>query len=385
MIYHKNIGICLLSAVLLLQTVESFTGVSLVDTPKIRSELRVVTIDGGAKERVRDVVAFLGGSKDRPWKNEGQNQEFIVKSHAQQSLYPIAVENEGANVMDEGKDLFLPRALVLCSAALYGTNFTFVKILTESMPIGAMTSLRFFLASLFTFLWLIPRKGEKEEGVNVNGALLAGLEVGLWNSFGYVGQAVGLQTTDAGKSAFICSLAVVIVPILDALAGKKMSSKAIIGAIMALGGVALLEVGDGAGTVMDFTTEDFASYLQPIMFGLGFWKMEHAMQKYPCQARRITAAQLFAVFAISTIYCLSGGGGISPPDTAQVIEWVTNPSILGSLAWTGLITTALTIYMETVALKSLSAAETTLLFSTEPLWGAAFASFMLSEVCFPCF
>merc|ERR1711935_824283 len=60
-------------------------------------------------------------------------------------------------------------------------------------------------------------------------------------------------------------------------------------------------------------------------------------------------------------------------------EWFTDPSILISLFRTGCITTALTIYMETLALESLSAADTTLIFSTEPLWGTAFAVAIMGE------
>ena len=44
-----------------------------------------------------------------------------------------------------------------------------------------------------------------------------------------------------------------------------------------------------------------------------------------------------------------------------------------------MITTALTIYMENLAMKTLSAAETTLIFSTEPLWGTAFAAVFMNE------
>ena len=61
------------------------------------------------------------------------------------------------------------------------------------------------------------------------------------------------------------------------------------------------------------------------------------------------------------------------------MEWMTSPSILFSLFWTGCITTALTIYMETLALETLSATETTLIFSTEPLWGTAFAAAVMGE------
>eukprot|EP00585_Thalassiosira_rotula_P020155 CAMPEP_0196202850 /NCGR_PEP_ID=MMETSP0912-20130531/5511_1 /TAXON_ID=49265 /ORGANISM="Thalassiosira rotula, Strain GSO102" /LENGTH=102 /DNA_ID=CAMNT_0041476829 /DNA_START=6 /DNA_END=311 /DNA_ORIENTATION=+ len=65
------------------------------------------------------------------------------------------------------------------------------------------------------------------------------------------------------------------------------------------------------------------------------------------------------------------------------MTWLQTPSILGMLVWTGVVTTAFTMYMETVALKTLSAAETTLIFSTEPLFGAAFAALVANECLGP--
>lgn len=46
-------------------------------------------------------------------------------------------------------------------------------------------------------------------------------KVGLLNAIGYWAQSESLMTTTASKSAFICSLAVVFVPVLDALLGAK--------------------------------------------------------------------------------------------------------------------------------------------------------------------
>ena len=59
--------------------------------------------------------------------------------------------------------------------------------------------------------------------------------------------------------------------------------------------------------------------------------------------------------------------------------WLSNPTIEGAIVCTGLITTALTVYTETLALKTLSAAETTMVFSTEPIFGGACAAFVLGE------
>ena len=347
------------------------------------------------------------------------------------------------------------RWLLVAAAALYGTNFSVVKLLGDEMPVSISSSLRFGLATFATLPWLLdgflpifPGKNKNNnnkdnniinnsnsnsnsnsqqlEGINkintgtilnnINHnaifdnsrvmATLWGLEVGMWNSFGYVAQAVGLETTLASKSAFLCSMAVVIVPLLDWIAGKKLIPRQWIGAMVALVGVAFLELGGaGAGVsdtgvvvsgfsalTSDITPGDLLSMVQPFAFGLGFWRMEKAMNLYPEEAPRMTAAQLMAVFISSLMYGLytldvfdstSLAGLQSSLATIETSfpwkEWFTDPSILFSLFWTGCITTALTIYMETLALETLSASETTLIFSTEPLWGTAVAVALMGE------
>ena len=67
------------------------------------------------------------------------------------------------------------------------------------------------------------------------------------------------------------------------------------------------------------------------------------------------------------------------PTVTDLQNWLQDPYIVGMLLWTGVVTTAFTIWMETLALKTLSAAETTLIFSTEPLFGAAFAAAVAGE------
>jgi drug/metabolite transporter (DMT)-like permease len=209
--------------------------------------------------------------------------------------------------------------------------------------------------------------------------------LGTWDAIGYIAQAYGLKTTSASKSAFLGSLAVVMVPILDFLAGKSLSRQQFIGALLAVVGVGFLEFEGATATSMlqafSLTAGDICSMIQPVAFGIGFWRMERVMHKYPDEACRGTAAQLLAVFLGSAAYM--GIVGVTDPSSIppreQLIGWVTDPYKLGTIFWTGVITTALTMYLETVALKTLSAAETTLLMSTEPVWGSAFATICLGE------
>mmetsp|Transcript_24559 Transcript_24559/g.45835 ORF Transcript_24559/g.45835 Transcript_24559/m.45835 type:complete len:580 (+) Transcript_24559:216-1955(+) len=302
----------------------------------------------------------------------------------------IEPQQQQLDSRDEG-DLWRARFLLVGAAALYGTNFALVKLLGDTMPVGISTTLRFGLAALATMPWLMDSKLLTSK--NAQTAAWLGLEVGMWNSVGYVAQAVGLETTLASKSAFICSMAVVIVPLLEFMTGERLLPRQWVGALMALVGVAFLELGGGGGigdAVSSLTTGDALSLIQPVMFGVGFWKMEKAMHQFPEEAQRMTAAQLFAVFLASAAYgvwsvcdvAVATDSSLSLSTIASSYpwkEWVTDPSILFSLFWTGCITTALTIYMETLALETLSATETTLIFSTEPLWGTAFAAVVMGE------
>lgn len=312
------------------------------------------------------------------------------------------------------------RFLLLASAALYGTNFTFVKVLNENVPVQLGTAMRFLLAAAVTAPWLFRKapvpvhesssqaKGNQDmETSNSNihgntsqmnvkaqsnhnnkyGVLLGGMEVGTWNAIGYLAQAIGLETTHASTSAFICSLAVVVVPILDFLAGKKLLRREMIGAILAVTGVAFLEfdgveqsLNVGSGNGMWLSSGDLYSLVQPLAFGLGFWRMEHYMRKFPTEPMKLTAAQLSTISILSlAALVFTSGIDMHVRNVSFVMDWLKDPVVAGSLLWTGLVTTALTVAMETIALKTLSAAETTMLFSTEPIFGGICASFVLGE------
>lgn len=51
-------------------------------------------------------------------------------------------------------------------------------------------------------------------------------QIGVLNAIGYWAQSESLLTTTASKSAFICSLAVILVPLLDVVFGGKDSDEA---------------------------------------------------------------------------------------------------------------------------------------------------------------
>merc|ERR1719263_506303 len=72
---------------------------------------------------------------------------------------------------------------------------------------------------------------------------------------------------------------------------------------MAVAGVAFLELAD-ADAAASISRGDLITLIQPLAFGLGFWRMEAGMHQYPDEAKRMTAAQILAVFLGSSVYTI---------------------------------------------------------------------------------
>ena len=168
-----------------------------------------------------------------------------------------------------------------------------------------------------------------------------------------------------------------------------------LGAIsLAIAGVGMLQLGPSASTAETVavvsggieggsfvSTGDILSFAQCLFFGIGYWRLEAGANKFPNQAPRMTAGQLVGIAIGSLVYCISSGQ--IPDDVSTVVNWMTDPFVLQALLWTGLISTALALYLETVALKVVSATELTVLMTSVSVWGSAFAFFAMGEVLPP--
>jgi len=307
---------------------------------------------------------------------------------------PEQQQQEDANNVLQTPSLAMGRLIVLGAAAIYGTNFASVKMLDSVMPLAASAALRFSLAAAAVtgvVLWQ-EQQDDDDDGEQKWGATLAGAEVGWWYFLGYISQAFGLIHSDASKSAFFNALAVVVVPILDAVVrGRNLSLRKVLSILIAIGGTGLVElapkldpsiVTDGAF----FTSSDLFCFSQAFFFGFGYWRLEDASNAYPEESGRNTAGQLLAIAMGSVLFWFGSMvyDGTSLVDVASNLQtWLSDPFILKGLVWTGLVSTALAVYLETVALQVVSATELTILMTSVSLWGSAFAYVTMGETISP--
>ena len=136
-------------------------------------------------------------------KNDGIGTMFCLDHDTTPTAISTTTSLDASQALTEKEAaIWKARLLLVVAAALYGTNFSLVKVLGDTMPVGVSAALRFGLASFLTLPWLLQPPNNNNQGEDADaarGAMVAGFEVGMWNSIGYIAQAVGLATTDASK------------------------------------------------------------------------------------------------------------------------------------------------------------------------------------------
>jgi drug/metabolite transporter (DMT)-like permease len=308
------------------------------------------------------------------------------------------------------------RGLLLAIAAAYGTNFVAVKVIGDALEPSFASLLRFILSTV-VFLPNVVKYRERGD------ILQGGAVIGISNFLGYTGQAVALnEGLSASAVAFICSLAVVVVPALDALLPQAQEGR---GGGGGGGGESILQKQQqqGVGTLMPFVPSIFsalgvgfltefgigggagdigagegssstlayaAAFLQPTLFGWSYWRQPQLIRgscSEPGHYGAFTGSSLAAVTLGTALWWVVSGssGSGSGSDSGvmaivpQVQEAVSSPSTLLALLWTGIFTTAGCCFLESLAMKQLTGAESTLIYSTEPLFATVFGYFLLRE------
>ena len=282
-----------------------------------------------------------------------------------------------------------PRALLLGCALAYGSNFPLGRLMNESLPPAATSSVRFGLAAVA----LLPFLGKLKPNL-VPQVGFAGIFVAM----AYIGQSIALDTEPASTVAFLGALTVIVTPVLAAVfQGKKLgiwdAPQTWVGATLALTGVGILELLGVDGVA--FGVGDLWAILQSLGFGVSFFMTELMMEKEPDQALPITAGLVAVTAVIGAAWAGLDGMGMLPGAgnpwllaadgsvtfgvlTGLVTDAALRP-VAAAMLWTSLFTVCVVRWGEATGLGKVTSAESAVLLATEPLWAALFAAVILGE------
>ena len=136
--------------------------------------------------------------------------------------------------------------LLLLTSFIWGLSFVAQSVSTESIGAFTFNGIRMILGAIV----LIPfaaktLKVHIKDKVYMKKMLKGGFLMGLFLGAASMTQQIGIETTDAGKAAFITSLYIVIVPFLSLLLGQRIRKAVWLSAAIAIVGMYLLSIGEG--------------------------------------------------------------------------------------------------------------------------------------------
>ena len=155
----------------------------------------------------------------------------------------------------------LKGSLILCLASLiWGMAFVAQSTAADKIPPFLFNSLRSFIGALFLFLLLLLRGVAKQKSPFPKGrterktALLGGFLCGVFLTVAANFQQFGIAYYPSGvateaRAGFLTALYVILVPIFSIFAGKRPSLNLLVAVGVATGGVYLLCLSDGLGSI----------------------------------------------------------------------------------------------------------------------------------------
>ena len=243
--------------------------------------------------------------------------------------------------------------LLTLTTFIWGTTFVVTKQALAGVSPAALIFGRFVVAAVvFVPLLRFNRK-----------LWQAAAELGVLLWLGFATQTIGLATTTVGRSAFITSLHVIVVPMLGTIGRRKTTASIWIAAVTAVVGVGLL-CHDGSPP----NRGDLWTLLCAISWAVYIVRLERWMTILP--AGPLTAAQLVVVTSLSAGWLIESHPAVGP------IPWI-------AIGYLGVAATAATTWFQAVGQKSVPAPQAAVLYTLEPVWAALFGGLVLHELLGP--
>ncbi|GAB4840414.1 hypothetical protein Ancab_021182 [Ancistrocladus abbreviatus] len=268
------------------------------------------------------------------------------------------------------------RGIILLNliTVVYASNIPVVKEVEATMDPAAFSVFRFAVSAIPFVPFAFRARNDAH-------TRRAGVELGVWVSLGYLMQALGLLTSDAGRSSFISMLTVIVVPLLEGMLGVKVPALTWFGALMSVIGVAMLESSGSPPCVGDLLT-----FLSAVFFGVHMLRTERIARITNKENYLPLLGYEVCVIAVLSIMWYFIGGwcagtqGWDPHSWSWKLLWESLVSVPWIPAiYTGFFSTGLCLWVEMAAMRDISATETAIIYGLEPVWGAGFAWFFLGE------
>lgn len=250
--------------------------------------------------------------------------------------------------------------LLVLTTLLWGTSFILTKNITQEIPIFLYLGMRFSIAIIGFIPYFIRLKRLNKK------ILLYGTLTGLLFYAVMVFQTLGIQTTTAGKAAFITGLSTIIVPFITWLGFRKAVKKRVwLAVIVSISGMVFLLLEGESNIIIG----DFLVLICAVLYGLFIVLND----KYV----RTVDVYLYSIVQLIVISVLSFGGSFLLNETYDLLN-VSLPFWL-IFIYMGLILTTGTFIFQNWSQQHQGPTQTAIIFTLEPVFAVIFASFIIGD------
>lgn len=264
---------------------------------------------------------------------------------------------------------FASSIMLLLVTIIWGSAFVFQSTGMEHIGPYAFQAVRCLLAAIALLIIIAITDCFKKDGKTFFSRWAdpklwrAGLLCGIPLSVACILQQLGLVYTDPGKSGFLTSMYIVIVPILGLFRGKKPSIMVPIGVVLAVIGLYCLScVG-----VTSISAGDLLTIGCAIMFAVQINFIDMFAQH--TDSLRLNTIQALCCSALSASVMLF----------AETPTWTGIANAALPLFVTGVISFGIGYYVQIVAQKNVDATAATLIMSMESVFAVIFDLILLNQ------
>jgi drug/metabolite transporter (DMT)-like permease len=248
---------------------------------------------------------------------------------------------------------------LLAMTAVWGSTFVLIKDVLNRMPVADFLAVRFLVAAVVMFAVFhrhVARLGRRQ--------LLRGVVLGVLYGVGQLLQTWGLSLISPSVSGFVTGMYVVFTPILaTVLLRQRMPVVVWLAVGLATLGLALLSLNGFSVDVGVWLT-----LLSALLYGMHIVALGHWTRAE--EAFGLSAVQMAVIALVCVLATAGHGGPMLPPDRSA---WM-------AVLYMALIAGAGAMLMQTWAQAHLPATRAAIVMTTEPVFAAAFAVALGSDV-----
>lgn len=268
--------------------------------------------------------------------------------------------DSNTNPENNSRKRILANILLIATTLLWGTSFIITKNLTQEVPVFLYLGVRFSIAIIGFIPYFIRIKRINKK------ILLYGTLTGLMYYVAIVFQTLGMQTTTAGKAAFITGLSTIMVPFITWIGFRKSLKKRVwLAVIISILGMVFLLLEGESGVIIG----DFLVLLCAVLYAFFIVLND----KYV----RTVDVYLYSVVQLIIISVLSFGGSILFNETYDITN-ISLPFWL-ILFYMGLVVTTGSFLFQNWSQQHQGPTQTAIIFTLEPVFAVVFASFIIGD------